>query len=130
MYCFTFSAVSISSIRDPLISWANIVPIYPEKNVKIIEYIDGYEPTTYFADFTETADLTFINPRAYFTYRTKVVGYGSGISSSDSLKVRNYNGFLIKINDKIDYMFSDHPFMIKVDKKRKEKVYLTNLVRL
>ena len=124
------SAVSTSSILDPLQSMANRHSIVPEKNVKVIEYIDGYEPTTYFVDFTQNADLIFINPRSYFTYRTKALEYGSGISFNDNSKVRNYNGFLIKINDKIDYWFKDHPNTIAVDKRIKENVFKTNLVRL
>ena len=103
--------------------------IVPEKNIKVIEYIEGYEPSTYFIDINNDLDLKFINPRSNFKYQTKSIAYGGGISFVDDAKIRNYEGFLINIEDRIDFWFKDHPYQIIVDKRIKDKVYRRNIVR-
>tara|TARA_B110000027_G_scaffold102115_1_gene108025 strand:+ start:266 stop:1024 length:759 start_codon:yes stop_codon:yes gene_type:complete len=106
--------------------------IPPAKNIKVIEYIEGYEPKIYFIDINNNSSLKIINPRSYFRYKTNSIPYETilrgGFTDSDT-KVQTYEGFFVNINDRIDYWFKDHSDKIYVDKDHRGTVYKTNIVR-
>ena len=85
---------------------------FPQGNrIKVIEYLSGKRKKTHYIDILEGEYL--LNPLSYYKYKFEEAQYGSlalGFGSRPNYR----KGFLVLLEDKIDFWFKDFPQSITV----------------
>ena len=85
---------------------------FPQGNrIKVIEYLSGKRKKTHYINISEGEYL--LNPLSYYKYKFEEAQYGSlalGFGSGPNYR----KGFLVLLEDKINYWFEDFPSTITV----------------
>ncbi|MBT5858883.1 MAG: hypothetical protein HOH88_03350, partial [Flavobacteriales bacterium] len=84
------------------------------KRILVKEDIIGYETKKYYIKIEEDSEY-ILNPRKYYKYRFERAVYSTQVFNFDlGGYVNRERGFIIKIEDDIDYWFEDLPSSIMI----------------
>jgi len=84
------------------------------KRILVKEDIIGYETKKYYIKIEEDSEY-ILNPRKYYKYKFERAVYSTQVFSFDlGGYVNRERGFIIKIEDDIDYWFEDFPSSIRI----------------